>query len=238
VSVTCYAQNRSFDLNRKIISQRPTLLREGLQEAETQGSQSFDLEATYDIEGFDTYVQYVHSGEEALPEFDQDNETFLPLLRLHTVAHKLEDYTVTNRVIDKIIRVSDLTQHLPTLGEIMYVWTWIPYNRDHPLCQLFVDYQIHDMDYDMLLLDENREPFAHYTKAVAIGFSNVVELEGPRGEHNKPFDAFKIPCSCRERCHYHTHTEDHPDCTESVESGDSGACRSQLDTAKHKFAQG
>jgi hypothetical protein len=53
--------------NRKIISQRPTLLREGLQEAETQGSQSFDLEATYDIEGFDTYVQYVHSGEEALP---------------------------------------------------------------------------------------------------------------------------------------------------------------------------
>jgi hypothetical protein len=95
-----------FSLSRKICSHQNTLLSKGLQEAET-----VVLQDKYDLEGFESYVQYLNSDGATFPELDESDLTILPLIRLYAVAHQLGDLTFANNTIDRIMQVFDLEAH-------------------------------------------------------------------------------------------------------------------------------
>jgi hypothetical protein len=172
VVVSDSSQTQTFNVDRELCHQRQTVLSEQLQASETVGHQPIVLQGEYDLDGFESYVEYVNSEGEVFPAFDNGDRTILPLLRLHVVAHQLRDYTAANNLIDEIMEVSDRHTYWPNPTEITYAWeTQV---EDSPLRSLFVDYQIHEMRYNTLVLTNGDVPF-EYMRDVARGFAKIVE---------------------------------------------------------------
>jgi hypothetical protein len=101
VVVSDSSRTQTFSVDRELCHQRQTVLSEQLQASRTAGHQPVVLQGEYDLDGFESYVEYVNSEGEVSPEFDNGDCTIMPLLRLCVIAHQLRDYTAANNLIDE-----------------------------------------------------------------------------------------------------------------------------------------
>lgn len=211
-------QERIFVLNREKFCQRSRFLREALEQAESNSSnpdtpKPFILK-NHMPDDFAAYQRCVYTQTLDMP-VDDDDDPLFPLLRLYVLADQLCDYTITNRIINEIVRFSDEWEYTPSKKEIWYVWEFVE-TYDHPLRKLFIDYQIHRAPRDSLVFQESEHISFDYLSDVALKFWDLAEQSRELAEAEGEDAIFGVKCSERPKCHYHQHGMDrnHVSCEE------------------------
>jgi hypothetical protein len=223
-------QEEPFVLNRNRYHQRSKWSREELEEAESNSSDPDTptriILENHVPEDFATYMRFVETGSLDMAADDKD-DPFFPLLRLYVLADHLSDFTIANRIINRIMKVSKDSSHTPSKKEIWFVWEMIEDFED-PLRRLFVDYQIHEAPKDSLLFEDYEHIPFDYLNDVVLMYWDLAKDETDRRQaerddepddepdDERDYDIFEVKCLRRSKCHYHRHDMDsfHLSCEE------------------------
>ena len=206
IKVFVGAQKKSFVVHKDVITRRSPFFKSACAKCWAKNAECPKINLPEDDPTiFGVFLQCIY--QNVVPT-ELAQETFELMAKVYVFADKVGDLTTANLIIDEFTRLSDKIQEIPGLDTIAVVFQRTSENA--PLRRLIVDFCIREAPISWL--SELSACFEALPPSFFAAFMPEYGVVKASSRQKTVKDAFCFTITDREKCHYHVHDEDHPEC--------------------------